>query len=128
MDSKAKNIDKSPVDKDLLESYELEEEVTAHDSRIPSSAFMVEGVRCGSPFSDETLEYNISIEYRSTRSIVPDSLIDYLETFEEARLTQELMTRIIQNNITFQVKSAKVFVEVIEDSDYKKVNSVGSVR
>lgn len=114
---------RDPIDREALAVTPLEEEAN------PVTSMTIDGVRVQFPSSDaEDREYEVEVEYRPEEWGLEDwSFARYLMTFDEARLTQEMITQQIRRDLRAALDVDDVFVMVHREFPAEKRTMIGEV-
>lgn len=110
------NIDLGSVERKRIGVYSLPNVPSAFGDP-PVTGLRFEGVETRSPYKgiDRTRVHDVEVEYasdRGGRALDLDTMQSYLSTYEEAKVTEEVMAQTIRDHLLAALDTDDVFVEV----------------
>lgn len=116
--------DYAPIDPSVLEVYQLP------GDEVVTTSMAVEEVVTEVEFPSESAprEYEVEIEYRSEDVALEDeSFVRYLDSFEQANISHEMIARIIELDLRNALGVDDVFVEVHREAPAQKRTRIGAI-
>lgn len=116
----------APIDSEALAVYTMEPV-----AECPATSMKVSGVLTGSPYEEAegSREYEVEVEFRAHgRGLDDESFEEYLRSFEDAKISQEAMTALIEKDLRTCLGTDEVFVMVRRTAPADKRTRIGAIR
>lgn len=110
-----------PIDDTKLEVYQL----PGDEDPQPTILLEADGVQTTSPVanSDETRQYVVEAEFKpGYHGLLDHSFQRYLWTFEDAKISQEVLAGTIRHDLMRALDLDDVFVSVMREAAHKSVH------